>query len=825
MQILSLTLKGFRGIRDGLGRDALSLDFEQLADGAELVAIAGANGRGKTTVMDNMHPYLIMPSRAAVAGPGGFSYYDHVCLPENEKDLTWAHEGRSYRSQVVIRLNGRRKTEAFLFALSDGGSWVPLRLDDGTVSDGKVETYTRCVEAICGSADTFFTSVFSAQGRRQLSTYRNAEIKTLLADLLGQDEIRTLGQKAAETARLLKAGLSAIRQELAGLDEETGRVESERRRLDGASDRVAQGLAARQLAQHMLDVARARHATLSAEREQSRAVETRRAQRLTERQALVDAGTQTLAALKAQDQGELHRLERLVQRIETRLSQEHARRQASQHTQQQCRAVLDAAGAVAYAVARLPLAERVVSLRTAQTLRCRQQAQRLTQCQGAGRVAEQKLAGIEREAGKAVLQAEELARRFGLTGEVPCAGSDLQGQCKLLGDAREAQALIPSAKAQITRLARERVQVQSELATVRRERDGLGDAEQALAWAEHRGNRAQERASRLAVLAAKSGEMAQARTTLASAELELAALEPCHAERSDAAETSEEQTERQQIGAARQAVAQQLARQSLHFRTGLNRLDHALAAMPVPYDEQQLAVASQVMARAVQAVTAAEHLHLAAVREAQQVETLAHQDRTLADRHLELVSRMARVETELGGWNLFARCMSNDGLIALAIDDAGPALSGLTNDLLLACYGPRFTVSIHTLVETGKGEQREGFDIVVHDGDSGESKSVGLMSGGERVWINECLTRAVALYLVQNSGRRYATLFSDESDGPLDSERKRMFMAMKREVLRLGGYSREFFVSQTPELTALADVVIDLDAHMVAVQAAACVAV
>jgi DNA repair exonuclease SbcCD ATPase subunit len=169
MQPLSLILKGFRGIRDGLGRDVLKLDFKRLADGAELVAIAGANGRGKTTVMDNMHPYLTMPSRAAMAGPGGFSYYDHVCLPENEKDLIWAHDGRSYRSQVVIRVNGRRKTEAFLLMLADDGAWKPVVLDDGTVSDGKVDTYTRCVEALCGSADTFFTSVFSAQGKRQLS--------------------------------------------------------------------------------------------------------------------------------------------------------------------------------------------------------------------------------------------------------------------------------------------------------------------------------------------------------------------------------------------------------------------------------------------------------------------------------------------------------------------------------------------------------------------------------------------------------------------------------------------------------------------------------
>jgi exonuclease SbcC len=85
---------------------------------------------------------------------------------------------------------------------------------------------------------------------------------------------------------------------------------------------------------------------------------------------------------------------------------------------------------------------------------------------------------------------------------------------------------------------------------------------------------------------------------------------------------------------------------------------------------------------------------------------------------------------------------------------------------------------------------REGFDVVVFDADTGQAESVGVMSGGERI-SNE-------------------TLFCDEADGALDSDRKRMFMQMKREVLHLGGYAREFFVSQTPELTQMADVVIDL---------------
>ncbi|MDE2298440.1 MAG: DNA repair protein [Burkholderiales bacterium] len=811
MQPLSLTLKGFRGIRDGLGLDAITLDFERLAEGAQLIAIAGANGRGKSTVMDCATPFLAMPSRTAAAGPGGFSYYEHVCLPENEKDLTWVHDGRSYRSQVVIRLNGRRRTEAFLFRLDDAGRWQPMRLDDGTVSDGKVETYTRCVEAICGSADTFFTSMFSAQGKRQLSTYRNAEIKSLLADLLGQEEIRALGQQAAETARLLKAGLVAVRQQLSGLDEDATRIATEQARLGGAAARVAQELVAKGAAHSALEAARAAHARLTAQRDQAQGTQTRRAQLEAERKSLIDASIRATDALTVRARGEQQRLERLQHRIAQRRSQERGRRQALFGKRQQCLRMLATVDAVQRASRRLRLAERILSLRQARIAACRQRAQQLMGCDSAEREAANKLANIEREAGKAALRAEELAHRFGLTGEVPCAGTDLQGECKLLADAREAHALIPSAKGQITRLARERAQTQQEAATLRRQRATLADAPQALAWAEQRCELARERASRFAVLAAKGDEMVLARTALADATNELGALGQGGTE-GDTLETADERAEREQIAAARRAIASQTEQQAQQHRTLLGRCEEALAALPPPFDDRHLEAAGRAVTQAVQKVTAGEASHMAAMRDAQTLEALKQQADDLAARRRGAVARVTAIEAELGGWNLFARCMSNDGLIALAIDDAGPALSGLANDLLLACYGPRFTVSIRTLVETGKGEQREGFDIVVHDGETGESKSIGLMSGGEKTWIEMCMTRAIALYLAQHSGRCCTTLFSDEADGALDPERKRMFMAMKREVLRLGGYEREFFISQTPELTAMADAVIDLDA-------------
>ncbi len=78
-----------------------------------------------------------------------------------------------------------------------------------------------------------------ADGAELIAIYRNGEIKTLLADLPGQEEIRAIGHKAAEVARLLKAGLVAIRQEQSGLAHEIAAVEAARQRLYGADSRVA----------------------------------------------------------------------------------------------------------------------------------------------------------------------------------------------------------------------------------------------------------------------------------------------------------------------------------------------------------------------------------------------------------------------------------------------------------------------------------------------------------------------------------------------------------------------------------------------------------
>ncbi|MBK7237536.1 MAG: hypothetical protein IPI02_18625 [Sterolibacteriaceae bacterium] len=105
-------------------------------------------------------------------------------------------------------------------------------------------------------------------------------------------------------------------------------------------------------------------------------------------------------------------------------------------------------------------------------------------------------------------------------------------------------------------------------------------------------------------------------------------------------------------------------------------------------------------------------------------------------RIVEARGKVTHIETQIALWSMLAKALGNDGIVALSIDDAGPTLSALANELLLGCYGPRFTVSLKTQVENAKGECREGFSIVVHDAQSGQSKELDNMSGGEKLWLS-----------------------------------------------------------------------------------------
>jgi exonuclease SbcC len=175
-----------------------------------------------------------------------------------------------------------------------------------------------------------------------------------------------------------------------------------------------------------------------------------------------------------------------------------------------------------------------------------------------------------------------------------------------------------------------------------------------------------------------------------------------------------------------------------------------------------------------------------------------------------LCANLDYYNNEIGQWIILEKAFGNDGIIALELDDAGPQISAIANELLQV-FGGRFAIRIDTQTAKldGKGN-KEVFDITVFDNETNEQKSIKRLSGGEKTWIEDAVTKAICIYNKQASGRQFKTIATDEKDGALDAEKKKEFFAMKRRVLELGGYEREICITQTPELLAMADAIITL---------------
>jgi exonuclease SbcC len=774
MRPLKLTLTGFIGVRDGMKRESVTLDLGSLPHG--LIALTGPNGAGKSTIMDNMHPYRIMPSHATKLSVDGFSYWDHIFGVQALKEFEWEHGGVRYRSSFAFRKPGKTgKAEYFLAWCDSDGRWQPMQASNGTVSDGKADTYDLCVESVCGSLESFFTSVFSAQNRRPLASYGASEIKGLLAELLHIDDLRALSAQAGDVAKVLGRTLDATQQQLAVLGARRDRVAQ----IDLAIASDVQSIAS---SRESRDALNTRAASLTGQRATLVARQTANASAQARLRELGTRRSQIATALQVLSTDATADARRFSQRrtsLNTTISQ-HTAVIAQRESILGATAARDAAQAriAAEEACLLPI-QNTIDLLEAKQLELTSASSRLK--------------GLESEGSSRATLLTSLQQQASVIATVPCAGHDMHATCPLLAQARNAD----------TKVQEQRISLSTLRAEFRAKRETVDRLTPEV----------QQLAGRRAELKAVTDQIATARRELQKA-VDLAARKPLLDASTDGlgktnAELAALEAEEATLSARREAQQTQLT-------TEAKELDAEVARLGVDDVTGAIADIDRQLTQCREAITAAEArieslIRSQATREVERqsiAADLAGFDVTQA--------RVQRISDEIARWKLLAKGLGNEGVIALTIDDAGPALTTMVNDLLLACYGMRFTVEIRTQRTLASGELREGFEILVHDADHDSTKVVTVMSGGQKVWINECLTRGIALYLASNAGQPYQSLFSDESDGPLDPQRKLQFMRMKREVLRQGGYEREFFITQTPDLVAEADAVIDVAALAVA---------
>ena len=189
---------------------------------------------------------------------------------------------------------------------------------------------------------------------------------------------------------------------------------------------------------------------------------------------------------------------------------------------------------------------------------------------------------------------------------------------------------------------------------------------------------------------------------------------------------------------------------------------------------------------------------------------LTRERTALAAKRAELQSvldRLRQVEDRLLCWNVFVKAFGRDGLPTLEIAAAGPTVSNLTNDLLTACFGPRFSVELVTQEERAdKKGLKECFELRIFDNEhGGDSRDLADLSGGERVIVDEALRAALALYVNSRNVAPIRTCWRDETLGALDPDNATRYVAMLRRLLDLGGFHHILYVSHNLDAAALAD--------------------
>lgn len=799
---LKLTLQGFTGISAAFGRDSLVLDLQTIPQDASLVALVGPNGAGKSTVLDNLHPFRIMPSRATTLGPGGFSYWTQIYGATAMKELLWENDCVLYRTLLSFKTTGKtQKSDCYLYqwdtAVQD---WKPVQLDDGTLSDGKTATYDRCVDTILGPPEKFFTAHFSAQGRKSLASYGTGDIKSILASVLNLQGLRTLSSNAALVGKFLRQQLAGINDELAearNQDNIAAVLTGEVTRVD---ELIRAGSADEVTAQANVNGAREKLAGILAKRD-AQAKNSEEVRFLTEQIGVVfSKAASSRASVDTQYAREQMRHQSEAASVKAAITSVQNNVQSNEAEMRRLNAVLTEKSAVLQAVGRLPKRQHD-----------------LDQIDGAVDAHQVTLAGaavmrtelnvliadhskLASDGQAKTIRIKSLKETAGLVEQVPCKGSQMQLACPLMEQANAAMRDVPAHEAEqaakrltYLEISRKVKDLQSRVAgfdTIEAEVRDLQKKRKMAADALDADNRLAARAPLIADAETRLPVLAD---TIAQQHQDIAAAN----DRMIQVSTMLAAIESDKVQALALIEDTSLAETKV--------LEERLAKLEKPVSDAEVAAYQSAVALAGAALV--EVQARARALSEQKVTFLGKLEavRTLAARSVQVKEQAERLFEEIAKWKLLEKGLGNDGCVALSIDDSGPEIAAICNNLLSDCFEGRFVVRLDTQSETKTGNMKETFDIKVFDGHRGTEKSLGDMSGGEEVLVNECLTRSVALYASQSSMTRCETLFTDETDGALDPQAKRTFMQMKRAVLKQGGYGREFFITHTPELWEMAD--------------------
>lgn len=226
--------------------------------GVHLACLVGANGAGKSSLLDAMTWALWGKARAR---------RDDELIHGKEREmqvvLDFLMDGNHYRvSRYRARgkSSGRGSSELVLEVL-DGEDWRNLTEPTMRATQEKITRIMRL------DYETFINSAFLAQGRADEFTNKTpGERKSILGEILALNAWPRYEERAKQHIRLLTSEIDQIDGEIAGIDNELGREDEYRIELDARRrelDEITQEMRAAEQRYNELDEHRRKRIDLS----------------------------------------------------------------------------------------------------------------------------------------------------------------------------------------------------------------------------------------------------------------------------------------------------------------------------------------------------------------------------------------------------------------------------------------------------------------------------------------------------------------------------------------------------------------------------------
>jgi exonuclease SbcC len=197
-----LILRGAIGLWAKSRKDEIDLDLSSRGPG--VVTLIGANGAGKTTILENLHPWPRLLTRE---GP----LRDHFRLADSFRDLYLTDETTSCKYRCLIRMRAdipSGNTEYWLFR-NAGQGYVPL-----PGINGRLEPYQEWTERLFGSLALYQRTAFTTQKNSKscpdLSAATKGERKELFSELCGIDWLEAYRVAAKEKEDALSDSLKSL---------------------------------------------------------------------------------------------------------------------------------------------------------------------------------------------------------------------------------------------------------------------------------------------------------------------------------------------------------------------------------------------------------------------------------------------------------------------------------------------------------------------------------------------------------------------------------------------------------------------------------------